>query len=136
MIYTTYPYFATEEDFVELEKAGIERSIEHINIQLDFNDLPRKYGRESETHRAMKKFAYQMLKHLGENEPQYEYAGFDVFAPALKIIVECGDIPLGKLYDAFFRWLNVDLKEMWMLDYPQNGVSELVKFFRKNQRGR
>jgi len=131
MIYTIYPYLATEQHFAELDKHGIGHKIEKIDVALNFEDLPRKYGRESETHRAMKKFAYEMLKQLGEPTPEYEYAYSDVFAPTLKIIIECGDTPLDKIYEDFFRWFAKDLNELWMFDYPQNGRSEIIKFFRK-----
>lgn len=129
MIYTYFPYLISDSNIKELEDNGISHTEEVVHIDLAFQDLPTKYGGESDKHRALKKVAYEMLQRLGECKPQYEYAYYDVYSPSLNIIIECGNTQLDKLLEAFFRWFKTDLKEFWNLDYPDiDGNAELLKF--------
>jgi hypothetical protein len=128
-MYTHFPYLVSDNDLKQLEANGISHSEQVIHVELSFQDLPTKYSRESERHRALKKVAYEMLQKLGEDKPQYEYAYYDVYSPSLNIVIECGDTRLDKLLEAFFRWFKTDLKEFWNLDYPDaEGNAELQKF--------
>lgn len=131
-IYTVYPYVISEANLAELEKAGITHTEEKVKISLNYEDLPTKHSSESDTHRALKKIAYEMLQRLGEPEPKYEYAYYDVYGPSLGIVIECGTTQVDKLLEAFFRWFNLTLKEFWNLDYSdKEGNAELVKFKRQ-----
>jgi hypothetical protein len=106
---------------------GISHSKEFIHVNLSYDELPRKYGRESVRHRALKKVAFQMLKELGDPNPQYEYAYCDVYSEKFRIVIECGLTNIFKILEVFFQWHMAD--EVWVLDYPnKDGFSELVKF--------
>lgn len=127
-----YPYVISEKNLMELEKAGIIHTEEMVHIELNYEILPTKHSSESDNHRALKKNAYELLQKLGEPEPKYEYAYYDVYGPTLGIVVECGTTQVDKLLEAFFRWFNLTLKEFWNLDYPdKEGNAELVKFKRQ-----
>jgi hypothetical protein len=131
VIYLNYPYSVRDQDFRELANLGIRQTCEKIHVQLEYSNLPTKHGRESDQHRALKKFAARLLEELGEYSPNYEHAYYDVYGPALHIIVECGDTTLDKILDAFFRWFRKDLRELWTLDYPNSeGQAELIKFIK------
>ena len=128
-VYTIYPYLVSDAQLEELERMGIRHTQEMVKMNLNYADLPTKYGSESDKHRALKKAAYEMLQRLGEQKPQYEYAYYDVYSSSLNIVIECGDTQLDKLLDAFFRWFKSDLKEFWNLDFPdKDGNAELLKF--------
>jgi len=127
VIYTVYPYVVPDAFFKELEEHHVAHSLEKVHVTLDYNNLPTKYGRESAEHRALKKVAFQLLKEMGEPNPQYEFNYYDVYSPKLRIVIECGNTMASKILENLFRWGNVD--EVWTLDYPDaNGMSELIKF--------
>jgi len=112
--------------FEELEKRNVSHSKEIVSINLDYADLPRKYARESEKHRALKKIAFQMLKEMGEPNPEYEFNYCDVYSPKLRIVIECGNTTANKILEELFRWCTAN--QLWILDYPNSeGKSELIK---------
>ena len=111
----------------QLKALGVPWEILTVKVELDFTDLPRKRGGEGKLHRALKKFAYNMLVEQGEKQPEYEVDYIDVYAPTLKIGIECGDIYAERLIGRFIE--PHEFKELWVLMYPKkNGESILVKF--------
>lgn len=125
-IFSVYPYVVSDNFFKELARYSVSHSVETIHVNLDYTNLPRKHGRESIEHCALKKFAFQMLKEKGETDPRYEFNYYDVYAPNLGIIVECGNTLADKILEDLFRWGGAN--EVWILDYSDsNGVSELIK---------
>jgi hypothetical protein len=131
VIYTIFPYLVSDSFFKELESKGVIHTMENIHVCLACNDgLPRKCGRESVEHRALKKAAFLMLKEVGEPNPEYEFNYCDVYSPKLRIIIECGNTGADKILEDLFRWNMAD--EVWVLDYPnKDGNAELTKLKRR-----
>jgi hypothetical protein len=129
MIITTYPYLATEKDFKRFRDADIVVTFDKIKQKLDYSDLPKKEGSESETHRALKKYAEALLKKLGANDAQFEGSFIDVSSRKLRIAVECGDTPIDRIWIMLFHedygnWI----KEVWCIYEINDGKIEIVKF--------
>lgn len=53
MIITVFPYLAGEKEFQKFRDADIVITFDKRKQELDYSDLPRKEGRESETHRGL-----------------------------------------------------------------------------------
>ncbi len=130
MIYTSFSFLSVEKYLKEIERLGTEITTEKIKVELSYSDLPKKYGKESDTHRALKKLVHKILQEYGEPIPQYESAYYDVYSTKFKVVVECGDTPVDKIPEVLFRW---NENEVWCLGYPNDeGYSELIKFKKKS----
>ncbi len=70
-------------------------------------------------HRALKQVAADMLIKLGETEVKLEYDGFDVYGATLEIEVECGSMPVTKIYKVFTDKKTYNVKEIWHLSFPK-----------------
>lgn len=81
---------------------------------------------EGSRHRFLKQFAYNMLKDLGEKTPLIEHHYADIYAPNLKLVIECGRTNLYSLW-CFFRSND---KEFWLLSYDCWPKLKLVKYLR------
>ena len=94
---------------------------------MDFVDLPKKSGSESETHRALKKLGSDLLCELGATDVEFENNFIDVSSKTLQIAVECGDTPIGRVWSMLFNdFCSHWIKEVWCI-YPENGKTELIK---------
>ena len=127
---TCYPFpWMLDKWLKVLEENGVLWTKEYVHVSLSYDDLPRKRGGEGILHRALKKYAYQMLKELGDPHPEYEYDYCDVYSKRLRIAIECGVTHISKVIELFFQWNMVN--EVWVLDFPDgNGLAELIKFKR------
>jgi hypothetical protein len=127
MIVTVFPYLAGEKEFQKFRDADIIITFDKRKEELDYSDLPRKLGRESETHRAFKKHAGTLLKNLGADDVQFGL--IDVSSRMLRIAIECGDTPVDRIWNMLFcedygRWI----KEVWCIYRINDGNIEIVKF--------
>jgi len=86
---------------------------------LDLEALPRKHGCESRLHRALKSAAANMLASIGEKEVKLEHCGFDVYGATLGIVVECGTMPVMKVYEALVDEKTFAVREVWNLGFPK-----------------
>lgn len=122
----------TDIDFEQImQNLKIEFSTGKITLMLSHDKLPKRRGKESIKHLAMKKAMVEYLKKLGEPEPKLEYGYLDVYAPTLGIIVECGDTPLRRIIDNIKH--REDIKELWTIDIncAKNNEYEIIKFWNK-----
>ncbi len=70
-------------------------------------------------HRALKQIAADMLINLGETQVKLEYDSFDVYGATLGIVIECGSMPITKIYEAFTDKNSFNVKEIWNLSFPK-----------------
>lgn len=99
MIYTNYPYSADEQHFDKLRELGVTITKTDVPNNLDFTDLPPRYGNEQEEHRALKKLGKKMLDSIGGLDVIFENYNIDVYSKALQIAIECGNTSLQKVCD-------------------------------------
>lgn len=130
MIYNFYNSVLPNDELQQiLSNYKIESEKTIIPLILSLTDLPKKHGRESIYHRALKKAMVKYLKDLGEPEPLLECGYIDVYAPFLGIIIECGDTPIRRIIDDLFH--RDDIKEVWSIDDSIISTKyELIKFRR------
>ena len=127
MIVTVFPYLAGEKEFQKFRDADIVITFEKRKQDLDYDDLPRKEGRESETHRALKKYGGTLLKDLGANDVQFGL--IDVSSRMLRIAIECGDTPYDRIWRMLFCWdYGRWIKEVWCVYAINDGYIEIAKF--------
>ena len=128
MIVTIFPYIAGEKEFQKFRDADILITFEKAKSELDYSDLPAKQGREDITHRALKKYAKKLLESNGADDVEFESSLIDVSSRKLRVVVECGDTPIYRIWDMLFaqdygRWI----KEVWCVYCIEYDI-EIVKF--------
>lgn len=131
MIYTNYPYLADEQHFDKLRELGVTITKTDIPNNLDFTDLPPRYGNEQEEHRALKKLGKKMLDSLGGLDVIFENYNIDVYSKALQIAIECGNTSLQKVCDLLFNSpYSQSIKEVWCIYTIGNRKIEIYKFIK------
>jgi hypothetical protein len=109
----------SEAHWKTLANEGFQHTRELVPVSIDVLMLPSKHGCEGKMHRALKKTAAEMLAKLGENQVKLEHDGFDVYGATLGIAVECGSMPLTKIYEALTNNKSLNIKEIWHLSFPK-----------------
>ena len=135
MIYTKSPaYIADKEHFDKLRELGVTIGKDEVPNNLDFTDLPIKYGNEQEEHRALKKLGRQLLNELGGFDVLFENNNMDVYSKSLQIEIECGNTGIQKVCDLLFNDpYSQSIKEVWCIYTISNKKIEIYKFIKTSQ---
>jgi hypothetical protein len=134
MIYTKLPYLADEQHFDKLRELGITITKTDFPNNLDFTDLPPRYGNEQEEHSALKKLGNKMLDELGGFDADFENNNMDVYSRALQIEIECGNTAIQKVCDLLFNDpYSESITEVWCIYTIGNKKIEIYKFIKPSQ---
>ena len=135
MIFIEYPYVCDKEEIKSImEKKNISFETTKIKLPTDYTDLPQKYGAESNEHRAMKKAVIELLKNMGETNPQIEYGYIDVYSEKYQLAVEVGDTPVNRISHHLARPY---VKNLLTIDFEDsNSDYEVIEFRKKEPRQR
>ena len=119
IIHNLYGEPLSEEHWKSLSEAGFQHTQKLVPVTFEISQLPPKRGCEGRMHRALKKVASDMLEEEGEAQVKLEHCGFDVYAVTLGIVVECGTMPITKIYEALVDQDSLGLKEIWNISFPK-----------------
>jgi hypothetical protein len=134
MIYANYPYLANEKYFDKLRALGVTISKDEISNDLDFTNLPPKYGNEQEEHRALKKFGKRLLSEIGGFDAIFENNNMDVYSRTLSIEIECGNTEIQKVCNLLFNDpYSESIKEVWCIYKIGDDRIEIYKFIKSLQ---
>lgn len=126
-IYNAYGENLSKEQWKALAEAGFQYTQQLVPLTLP-TTLAHKHGCEGKMHRALKQVAIDMLVKLGETQVKLEYDGFDVYGATLGIVIECGSMPVTKIYEALTDKNPYNVKEIWNLSFPKlDNYSVLTK---------